>query len=160
MTTTRSRFAPKQPAAAPSGAAPAGPTLGDALADNHPAVLRIRYRRYANGRGYHDLSAYSADGRLIWLDRDDDTDKLRRTAAIAYVRATFPDVDWTRDHDVHLDDWRVYSTPLAEEDGYLPDVDGTFGGGPAVYLAAAPAPPTDAAEPAFPFPPVTTGAAA
>lgn len=132
---SRPRLNDRRPAAASSGAAaPAGPTLAEALAEQ-PAVLRIRYRRYSNGRGYHDLTGYAADGRLLlWLDRDDDTDKLRKTALIAYVRASYPHVDWTRDHDVHLDGGHVYSTPLAEHDGYLPELDGTFGGSAPVYL--------------------------
>lgn len=154
MSTTQSRWLPKKPTAPTPGAAPANDrTLGDALADANPAasatVVRIRYRLGRNTRGYHDLTAYSADGRPLWLHSDHDTDQLRRAALIAYLRGTYPHVNWTRDHDVHLVTGRVYSSPLPEDDGYLPDLDGCFGGGPAVLLAAAPVPT-----------PVTTGAAA
>ncbi len=156
---SRPRLNDRRPAAAaPSGAAapaPAGRTVADALADANPAasahVVRIRYRLDQRTLGYHTLTAYSADGRQLWLAADHDADRLRRAALIAYIRGAYPHVDWRKDHDIHLNSGRVYSSPLPEEDGYLPDVDGgVFGGGPAVLLADAE--PTPA--------PVAAGAAA
>lgn len=102
-------------------------TVADALADTTAVLLRIRYCRDRNGRPYHRLDAYTAGFREIRFDElNAANDALRRTALIAYVRGTYPDVDWTRDWDVDLTTRCVHRAPDAWETGALPEEDGCF----------------------------------
>lgn len=102
-------------------------TVADALADTTAVLLRIRYCRDRNGRPYHRLDAYIAGFRAIRFDElNAANDALRRTALIAYVRGTYPDVDWTRDWDVDLTTRCVHRAPDAWETGALPEEDGCF----------------------------------
>lgn len=136
MSVTRSRFAPKYPAATSSDAAPAGPTLAEALADRAVALVRIRCRHNQAQTRYHDLVAFTAEYRRIWFDAEDyNADKAIRAELIAWYTALHPSVDWTRDHQIDLRSGAVQSAPEAWEDGFIPEDDRAYGGGPAVYLA-------------------------
>ena len=139
MSITKSRFAPKYPAAAPSGAAPAGPKLADALADRDIALVRIRCRADARQRPWHDLVAFTSSFRRVFFDlTDHDTDQTIRAELIAWYIGLHPDVDWTRDHQIDLRSGAVTTAPEAWENGAIPEDDFTFGGGAAVRVAEQP----------------------
>lgn len=160
MSTTHSRWAPKTTAAPITGAAPAGPTLAEALADTDMAMIRIRCRHDQRGIRYHDLTAYSAAYRRIWFDvADRDADLAIRAELITMVFNAWPAIDWTRDHQILLATGTVTAAPESWEEGFLPEDDLSFG----IGRPPAKQPPgtswTDAPPP-LPVPPVTAGTAA
>jgi hypothetical protein len=138
MSTTRSRFAPKFPVAVPSGTA-SGPTVEQVLNRKGVVVFRIRTGFNARGIRWHELRAYTAGFDRIEFDyADARADNAIRLALLRLLFETYPRIDWTRDHDVHLGDGRILQSPEDNEPGWLPDEDRQFGGSAPVYVATTP----------------------
>jgi hypothetical protein len=137
MAVTVSRFAPRYPVAAPSGAA-SGPTVEQVLDRKGVIVFRIRSGYDQRGIRRHHLRAYTAAFDVIEFDyADPAADHAIREALLRLMFEQYPHIDWTRDHDVYLADGRILRSPEAWEDGYVPSDDQTFGGAPAVHLPLA-----------------------
>jgi hypothetical protein len=94
-----------------------------AAADNQDiAVVRFQQKWTRHDRPYRELVAWTAGFRAVPLDQDaqDAIDHLMRSGR--------PDINWFINHDYHLDTGMLRRSPYAEDDGYIPDEDGTFGG--------------------------------
>lgn len=99
-------------------------------------VLRMRRRYDRNGIGRHELVAFTARFDRIEFDYTDRAadDKIR-ASLIELLLEQYPHIDFSRDHDVYLNEDRIMSAPDAWEPGFTPEDDQCFGGGPAVYVA-------------------------
>ncbi len=109
-------------------------------------VFRIRTGLDRRGVRWHELRAYTGRFDVIEFNYTDAAaDDAIRLGLLRLMFEQYPCIDWTRDHDVHLDSNTVLRSPEDNEPGWLPDEDGRFGGGPAVLLATTPQPATTGA---------------
>lgn len=114
---------------------PVGPSLAEALADRGIALIRIRARVDRAGRRWHDLSTFTAAYRRLYFHQTDyAADRAAREDLAAMVIASWPAVDWTRDHQLVVATGEVQFAPESWEHGAIPEDDLGFGGGPARYL--------------------------
>lgn len=120
-----------------AAARPSGPSLADALADREVAVVRIRQRFDARFRPYHGLTAWSRNYRRIDFDpASPAADQAQRQALIAWYLEIYPDVDWSRDHQLIIATGEIQTAPDAWETGWLPEDDRTFAGTPCLCIPA------------------------
>jgi hypothetical protein len=102
-----------------------------AAGDNTVALVRLQLLYTRADRPVRHVTAYDARFRPVMLDGD-------AVAAIDFVvRDARPDIDWTRDHDLHLDTGMLRRSPGADDRGYIPEDDHSFGGADPVFLPQA-----------------------
>jgi hypothetical protein len=135
-----SRFAPKPRRVAPSGAArPAARTVAAGQDPDGIACIRIRAHGWAGGgRIRHTVTCYNAKFGEVLLSTDPAAELRERADLLASMFTQFPGIDWNRSHQVLIgaDGVGVWAAPGADEPGFLPDADGTFGVlAPPVYAA-------------------------
>lgn len=93
-------------------------TIAQALAEDRPAWFRIHVLYSREGDPVYTLYAWTA--QHTWCDLPDGV-----TAQL--LMDAHPEIDWWRSHDVDAVTGAVYAVPEPDEDGALPEVDGTFG---------------------------------
>lgn len=91
-------------------------TLGQALAEDRPAWLRVHVQYSRGGARVYRLHAWTADYRPCDPG----------TTAQQLIDA-HPEIDWWRSHDVDAVTGAVYAVPEPHEDGAIPELDRTFG---------------------------------
>lgn len=100
-------------------------TLGHALAADRPAWYRIHVQYSRGGSRVYRLHAWTADYR-----------PCEPGTTAQQLIAAHPDIDWWRSHDIDAVTGAVYAVPEPDEDGALPELDGTFGNRRPPHLAA------------------------
>ncbi|MFL6113957.1 MAG: hypothetical protein ACJ786_21750 [Catenulispora sp.] len=134
-----SRFAPKPRRVAPTGAAGAARTVADGQDPDGIACIRIRAHGWAGGgRIRHTVTCYNATHAEVLLSTDPSTEAAERAELLAAMFTQFPGIDWNRSHQVLIGagETGVWAAPDADEPGFLPDEDLTFGAlKPPVYAA-------------------------
>lgn len=106
-------------------------SLGDALATERLAVIRIRWTGRTAGLNRHVLYAYSAEYQRIPLDRG------QQQMYLDGLMAHYPDTNWHANWDYHVGAECLYPCPLPDQDGYIPEQDRCFGSGPLAIGASA-----------------------
>lgn len=105
----------------------AGRTLGQALATDVPAWYRIHVQYSRGGTRVYTLYAWTA--RHTWC-------RIPDGVTAQQLMDAHPGIDWWLSHDVDAVTGAVYAVPEPDEDGALPEVDGTFGDRRAPHLVA------------------------
>lgn len=136
-----SRFAPRPRKAAPPGAARgARRTVGEAMDPDGIVCIRIRAYGWTGGaRTRHTIRCYDAQFGEVLLSTDPAAEVAEREQLLAAMLAAFPDVDWTRNHQILLggDGTAIWAAPDVDEPGFIPEDDRTFGAlRPPAYAAA------------------------
>lgn len=114
-------------------AARKGPTLADALDPAGLERLRIRCHWDRNLRPWHDVVGFTASFVRLQFEAEVQADLF------IWALTEFPGIDWTRDHEVVLATGVIHAAPDADQAGFIPDDEFTFGPClPAVYVQISP----------------------
>lgn len=105
----------------------AAATIRAAADDDTVALVRLQLLYSRNDRPFRHVTAYDKRFRKVGLDAD-------AISAIDFlVRDSRPDIDWSRDHDLHLDTGMLRRSPAVDDRGYIPEDDQSFGGTDPVF---------------------------